>query len=195
MEKAARHMEDAPISLCAWNADRFGRFWYEGPHFLEALFRHCGSLQFMTPSEYLADQNPGGIEQSVPAFSSWGADGYAGSWLDASSDWMYRHISRAVDRMVEMAERFPGETGLKERALNQAARELLLAQDADWPMILSKSEGNAYTRGKVEDALRNFTTIYEALGGGYISTEWLTGLERRHNVFPHINYRVFKRSK
>ncbi|MDR2480323.1 MAG: hypothetical protein LBD48_13580 [Treponema sp.] len=28
-----------------------------------------------------------------------------------------------------------------------------------------------------------------------MSTEWLTSLERRHNVFPHINYRVFRRKK
>jgi hypothetical protein len=40
--------------------------------------------------------------------------------------------------------------------------------------------------------LRNFTTIYEALASSYISTEWFTTLERRHNVFPHINYRVFR---
>jgi 1,4-alpha-glucan branching enzyme len=55
-----------------------------------------------------------------------------------------------------------------------------------------QAENTAYARNQVEGALRNFTTIYEALGSSYISTEWLTNLERRHNCFPAINYRVFR---
>jgi len=38
----------------------------------------------------------------------------------------------------------------------------------------------------------NFTNIYDSLGGNYISTEWLTNLERRHNLFRDVNYRVFR---
>jgi 1,4-alpha-glucan branching enzyme len=116
-------------------------------------------------------------------------------WLDASNDWLYRHVLRSLDRMIELAERFPDDTGLKERALNQAAREILLVQCSDWPMMLYKQENTAYARNQVETALRNFTTIYEALGSNYISTEWLTGLERRHNLFPSVNYRVFRHKR
>jgi 1,4-alpha-glucan branching enzyme len=100
-----------------------------------------------------------------------------------------------MERMTELAERFPNDSGLKERALNQAAREILLAQSSDWPGLLYKQDSTEYARSQVENALRNFTTIYEALGSNYISTEWLTSLERRHNFFPHINYRVFRRKK
>jgi 1,4-alpha-glucan branching enzyme len=100
-----------------------------------------------------------------------------------------------MERMTELAERFPDDTGLKERALNQAAREILLAQSSDWPSLLYRQESKEYARTQAENALRNFTTIYEALGSNYISTEWLTSLERRHNLFPNINYRVFRRKK
>jgi 1,4-alpha-glucan branching enzyme len=61
--------------------------------------------------------------------------------------------------------------------------------------MLYKQEAPEYAYSQVESSLRNFTTIYEALGSNYISTEWLTGLERRHAIFPHINYRVFRRKK
>ncbi|MDR2797477.1 MAG: DUF1957 domain-containing protein [Treponema sp.] len=37
--------------------------------------------------------------------------------------------------------------------------------------------------------------MYEALGSNYISTEWLTTLEQRHNIFPTMNYRVFRRKR
>jgi 1,4-alpha-glucan branching enzyme len=152
-------------------------------------------LLFMTPSEYLCRQPISAFEVSLPEFSSWGDNGYAGVWLDSSNDWIYRHLNRSMDRMVELADRFSGNSSLKERALNQAAREVLLAQSADWPVFMYHQECTEYARHQADDALRHFTTIYESLGSNYISTEWLTRLERRHNIFPHINYRVFKRKQ
>ncbi|MDR1948878.1 MAG: DUF1957 domain-containing protein [Spirochaetaceae bacterium] len=196
LARAAACMDESPISLCAYEADTFGRFWYEGPEFLETLFREAaqnGQIRFMNPAEYIFKQNVSAFQTSMPEFSSWGDNGYAETWLDASSDWMYRHVVRALDRMVELAERFPNDSGLKERALNQAAREILLVQTSDWPRMLYKRESTEYARHQIETALRNFTTIYESLGSNYISTEWLTNLERQHNLFPGINYRIFRR--
>ncbi|MDR1445735.1 MAG: DUF1957 domain-containing protein [Treponema sp.] len=191
---AAKQMEENPLCLCAFNADDFGRYWHEGPRFIEELFRAgAGHARFMTPAEYLYKQETSSMETSMPEFSSAGESGYAESWLDASNDWIYRHLARAVNRMTELAERFPNDTGLKERALNQAAREILLAQNADCSRMLHKEEHTDYARSHIESCLRNFTTIYEALGSNYISTEWLTAVERMHDVFPHINYRIFRR--
>ena len=196
LSQASEYMEETPVCLCAYNADAFGRFWYEGPAFLEALFRlsaEYSGIHFLTPSEYLGRQSFSRMEISVPDFSSSGFNGYAETWLDSSNDWLYRHLMRAQDRMLELTQRFPDDSGLNERVLNQAARELLLAQASDWPKLLYKQESTGYARTQIEDALRNFTTIYESLGSSYISTEWLTKLERRHNVFPGINYRVFQK--
>ena len=198
MDSALQHIKEFPISLCAFNADSFGRHWYEGPHFLESLFRLAADypqIRFMTPSDYLYQQQISAFEVSLPGFSSWGDNGYAETWVDSSNDWIYRHLNRAIDRMVELADRFSRNSNLKERALNQAAREVLLAMASDWPAFLYRQECTGYARNQVEDALRNFTTIYEALGSNYISTEWLTSLERQHNVFPDINYRVFRRKR
>jgi 1,4-alpha-glucan branching enzyme len=198
LEEAGSLMDETPVSLCAFDADSFGRFWHEGPAFLEALFREGADrpgIRFMNPPEYLSRQDIPRMETVMPEFSSWGANGYAETWLDSSNDWMYRHVIRSLDRMVELAERFPNDSGLKERALNQAARELLLVQSSDWPRMLYNRESPDFAREQIETGLRNFTTIYEALGSDYLSTEWLTGLERRHRIFPHINYRVFRRKK
>jgi 1,4-alpha-glucan branching enzyme len=147
----------------------------------------------MTPSEYLSKYHLSALEVSLPEFSSWGDNGYAETWLASPNDWIYRHLNRSIDRMVELADRFLRNSSLKERALNQAAREILLAMASDWPAFLYSQECTGYARRQVEDALQNFTTIYEALGSNYISTEWLTNLESRHDIFPNINYRVFKR--
>jgi 1,4-alpha-glucan branching enzyme len=197
LKAAAALMEEPPLSLCVFRAGDLGRSWYEGFDFLENLFRQGEQedVQFMTPAEYLYRQDSGGFQISRPEFSSQGANGYGETWLDLSNDWMYRHVFRALERMIELAERFPDDSGLKERALNQAAREILLAQSSDWPGMLYRQESSGLARSGIEDTLRNFTTIYEALGSNYISTEWLTNLERRHSIFPHINYRIFRRKK
>jgi 1,4-alpha-glucan branching enzyme len=198
LEEAAKYMQQQPVSLLAYNADQFGRFWHEGPQFIESLFRMAGDyhdFQFVTPSEYIYKQNFSDLQVVTPEFSSWGINGYAETWLSASNDWIYRHLIRSMERMNELAERFPDDSGLKERALNQAAREILLAQSSDWSSLLYKQDSTEYARNQAENALRNFTTIYEALGSSYISTEWLTKLEHRHNFFPSINYRVFRRKK
>jgi 1,4-alpha-glucan branching enzyme len=198
LESARRFMKELPLSLCAFNADNFGRHWHEGPQFLESLFRLAAGyreLQFMTPAEYLYQQPLSAFEVSLPEYSSWGDNGYAEVWLDSSNDWIYRHLSRSISRMTELADRFSGSSNLKERTMNQAACELLLAMASDWPALLYRQECTGYARRQLEDPLQNFTTIYEALGSNYISTEWLTTLERRHSVFPQINYHVFKRKQ
>jgi 1,4-alpha-glucan branching enzyme len=198
LEEAGRHMEESPLSLCVFDAAVFGRDWYEGRHFLEELFRLAAAdsrIDLAVPQEYICRQDHAALQTMVPEFSSWGNDGYAETWLDASNDWIYRHIFRSIRRMIEMTERFPNDSGLKERALNQAAREILLALGADWPKMLYLGKQPEYAREKIEETLRNFTTIFESLGSNYISTEWLTDLERRHSIFPFINYRVFGRKK
>ena len=198
LEEASKHMDEAPISINAYSASSFGHLWHEGPLFIETLFRMASAykdFRFVCPSEYIFKQNLTSIQVVNPEFSSSGVNGYAETWLDVSNDWIYRHLSHAMERMTELAERFPDDTGLKERALNQAAREILLAQSSDWSALLHRQDSTEYARNKAENSLRNFTTIYEALGSNYISTEWLTNLERRHNIFPNINYRVFRRKK
>ncbi|MDR2802682.1 MAG: DUF1957 domain-containing protein [Treponema sp.] len=194
---------DAPVvNVCAWNADFLGRFWHEGHLFLENVFRlghKTDRVKFMTPSEYISSQDESSFQIIKPEFSSSGFNGYAESWLDASNDSFYRHIFHATGRMAELAERFKNETGIKERALNQAAREVLLALSSDWQRLISTQNNISlpkwrnYAKHELETHLKNFTTIYEALGSSYLSTRFLTDVEHRNNIFPDINYSVFRR--
>ena len=39
LNEAASLIEGPALSLCAFDVDSFGRYWYEGPEFIEALFR------------------------------------------------------------------------------------------------------------------------------------------------------------
>ena len=193
----AAYAESDPVITSPYDAELFGHWWYEGPMWLEQLFRVAheyagepGALRMTTPSAYLkAHQGCQGVE---PAFSSWGSRGYAEVWLDGSNDWIYRHIHRAIERMGELVARFPNETGLKERALNQAAREVLLAMGSDWPFILNARTVVPYATNRIKEHLFNFTRIYDALSRRNVGTDWLTAMEKKNNVFPNLNYRTFR---
>ncbi|MEN6363951.1 MAG: 1,4-alpha-glucan branching protein domain-containing protein [Rectinema sp.] len=193
---AAAWMDNPPLMVCPYDAELFGHWWFEGPLFLEALFREAAkqsgddSLDLVTLAEF--DQKYPDQPQSEPEFSSWGEGGYAEVWLDGANDWVHRHSHKAVERMVELAERFPDESGLRERILNQGAREVLLAMCSDWSLMMRSGKSSSFARNQIEEAVSNFTKIYEMLCSNTVDTEWLTGLEKRNNPFPDINYRMFR---
>ncbi len=184
-------MDTPPVVSCPFDAELFGHWWFEGPQWIEAVVRRLAeeeSLELVTPSSYLKEHPP--TQVSNPAFSSWGTKGYSEVWLDSSNDWVYRHVHKAVERMSELVARFPDGSGLKQRALNQAARETLLAQASDWPFIMRAGTAVPYAVSRVKDHVANVAHVYDSLGRGAVGTEWLTRVERQHNLFPNIDYRV-----
>ncbi|MDR3301773.1 MAG: DUF1957 domain-containing protein [Spirochaetaceae bacterium] len=204
LSEARETMNKTPLSLCVLPFDYFGRFWYEGWTFIEEVFKGGAeepALEFMTPSAYLAKENAHEFQIISPEYSSSGFHGYAEAYLDSSNIWVYRHLLRSVERMIELSERFTEETDIRERVLNQAAREVLLAMDTDWARFTAdgeqyiSSEWRRYAQYQLRHHLRNFTTLYESLGNSQLSTRFLTDLESRNNVFPNINYRSFRRKK
>jgi 1,4-alpha-glucan branching enzyme len=193
---AAPLMDRPPLMVCPFDAELFGHWWFEGPAFLEALFRQAaagGELGLTTLGDYLKDYPDN--QASVPEFSSWGDGGFAEVWLDGSNDWIYRHAGKAVERMSELAERFPDESGLRERILNQAAREVLLAMCSDWALLMRAGKSASFARRQIEEPIANFGRIYDMLCSNTVGTEWLTRLEKRDNLFPSINYRMFRRKR
>ena len=66
-----------------------------------------------------------------------GNKGYYEVWLNGTNDWIYQHLHVMADRMVELANMYSNPDENLLRALNQAARELLLAQSSDWAFIMN----------------------------------------------------------
>jgi 1,4-alpha-glucan branching enzyme len=89
--------------------------------------------------------------------------------------------------MTELVRRFAQPDALQRRALNQAARELLLAQASDWPFILRTGTSPDYARKRIKDHLLRFTKLYEQLTRENLEENWLAQIESRDNLFPEIN--------
>lgn len=190
-------MDRPPLIVAAFDAELFGHWWFEGAQFLDNFFRHfytkTHNLMQVTPSDYLAVWPES--QTTSPAFSSWGENGYGQVWLDGSNDWIYRHTHKIAERMSELVERFPNENGLRLRTLNQAARELLLSQSSDWPFIIKAGTTVPYAIQRVKSHIHNFNRLYESLSYNELRTGWLTGIEKRNNIFKDIDYRIFRHAK
>ena len=189
----APHMERPPLIVAPYDAELFGHWWYEGPQWLDYLFRKSAYDQkvftMITPSEYLGRYPSGQV--SMPSESSWGNGGYHEVWLDDSNAWIYRHLHKAAQRMVDMANRYTDATDILQRALNQAARELLLAQASDWAFIMKTGTMMEYARRRTEEHLLSFTELYSQITENRIDEACLQSLEYRNNIFPQIDFRIY----
>ena len=63
--------------------------------------------------------------------------------------------------MIELANSYPESEGIQRRALNQAARELLLSQSSDWPFIMKTGTMVEYAKVRFQSHIANFNRIYE----------------------------------
>ncbi|MBN1337447.1 MAG: DUF1957 domain-containing protein [Deltaproteobacteria bacterium] len=188
-----RHLSDVlefpPHLTAPYDAELFGHWWFEGPRFLESFLRKAAcdqrELELLTPSEYLA-RHPV-HEEVTPALSSWGARGFFEVWLNEKNDWIYRHLHRAEERMVDLVQRFPKADGVLGRALRQAGRELLLAQASDWAFIMTMGTSVPYAEKRTRDHLSRFTGLYEQILGNRLEEPWLEDLEWRDSIFQELD--------
>ncbi len=182
-----------PIVVAPYDAELFGHWWFEGPDWINFLCRKIAfdqkTVRMVTPPEYLAEYPVNQME--MPSASSWGFKGYNEVWLSGTNDWIYRHLHAAADRMVEMADQMPAATGLEERLLNQAARELLLAQSSDWAFIMSRETVVPYAVKRTKEHLLRFHEFATMLRERNIDEEWLREVEAKDNLFPQLDYRVY----
>lgn len=181
-----------PIIVAPYDAELFGHWWFEGPEFLDALVRKTATqdiVRLITPTDYLRQFPTQQVVQ--PSASSWGDQGHWGVWLNDQNSWIYPHLHYAAERMTELARQFAAASPLTQRAIRQAARELLLAQASDWAFIMKTGTTVPYAVKRTKDHLLRFNRLYEQIKSGTIDEPWLASLEWRDNIFPDLNVQYF----
>jgi 1,4-alpha-glucan branching enzyme len=185
-------MDRKPLVVAPYDAELFGHWWFEGPLWLNSLIRQIASRQktirLVTLSEYLGEFPINQVCQ--PCMSSWGLQGFNEVWLNGKNDWIYPLLHRAAEEMEDLAKKYPSARGLKKRALNQAARELLLAQASDWAFMISGAMAE-YGRKRTETHLARFQELCKEVNGTRVNGARLAQMESLDNIFPQIDYRVF----
>jgi 1,4-alpha-glucan branching enzyme len=189
-------METAPIVVAPFDAELFGHWWFEGPQWLDYVIRKAAfdqnTLELTTLSGYL-DRHP--VHQSgIPCTSTWGHKGYFDVWLNGKTDWIYPQLYECARRMEILAGRYSKEKvpALMRRALNQCLRELLLMQSSDWPFIINNGTSSEYAVRRVKDHVARFHYLSDSIENNSVSKEYLSSLEHMDNIFPDIDYKLFR---
>ncbi len=127
----------ASVLTAPFDTELFGHWWFEGPHFLEAVYRalpEFGDVHPVTAGRHLATHPPAAALR-LPA-GSWGANGDFSMWLNDGTAWTWERLWPLEEAFWDVA---PAALARPEwrPVLAQATRELLLAQSSDWQFIIS----------------------------------------------------------
>jgi len=182
-----------PVVVAPFDAELFGHWWFEGPEFLDAVIRESAgsdAFELATPTDHL--ESAPVLQEAALSLSSWGEGGYSAVWLDRANAWMYPRLFSATRQLADFVGRNGTElNATRQRALRQAARELLLAQSSDWAFMLKAGTTAAYAQRRVSEHLANFSKLQSGLASGRIDGGALERMESRNNLFPALDPGLF----
>jgi len=179
-------MDRRPLLVAPFDAELFGHWWYEGPQFLGEVFRQApaAGVDLVTLRDTLSRGDA--LQLCQPSPSSWGQGGYHNYWLNDSNAWVIPEWNRASRAMVERVSRGVGSEAARE-LLDQAGRELLLAQSSDWSFILRAGTTTDLARERIQRHLGRFWTLLQAIDGTPLPPGWLEAVRREDALFPLLN--------
>ena len=102
--------------------------------------------------------------------------------------WLYGDGKNFVKTMLTLGEE-RGEVGVVADQIGSPTSAKELAK------MIHSGVFSDFARESFTKSVIDFTKVFDALGSNTVSTEWLTKLEKEHNLFPWLNYRIFCRKQ
>jgi 1,4-alpha-glucan branching enzyme len=177
------------LVMVSFDTELFGHWWFEGVTFIKEVVRklkNYTAVTMRTASEYLEACPP---KQAIELpESSWGSGGHWQVWLNNDTEWMWPVIheaERTMERIaVDYKEAEPGS--LMDRALRQAAREVLLLESSDWPFLVTTGQAKQYAVQRFKEHNERFQTLVAMILAGTIDEGKLKSIEEIDNCFPDV---------
>lgn len=140
------------LVVAAYDTELFGHWWHEGPVWLEHVLRRLPAAGVRVTTLHGAIRS-GAVAGCVELRNgSWGSGKDFGVWagpqvadIVSANDELQRRMRKLVALVRD--DRF-GRRSTRDRALDQAAREALLALSSDWAFMVSKDSAAAYARDR-----------------------------------------------
>jgi len=177
--------------VVTFDSELFGHWWFEGVDWLAGVLRRLASdgPPTMTIADRLAADPP--TERVDMREGSWGKDTDHSTWLNDQTAWIWQELDRMRERFAELCATI-GADELHQRAMRQAARELLLAQSSDWPFLVTTGQAADYASERFRSHSMRFHRACEiARRGGSEDEVELRSLEHADNVFPDVDPSAF----
>lgn len=190
-----------PLSVCAFDMDLFGHWWFEGPQFLEAVFRRTaerGDFAFVTPGGYLNRSEGREFPAAAPVSSSWGEGGYFESWTSEENAWLQGEVQSRCEKLARFVKIFEenradldeGVVKHRQRCIQLMTRELLLVQSSDWGFLMRNEPSREYAEKRTRGHLANFDRAWVAATAG--DTASLDEIEGANPLFPDLPWNMFE---
>ncbi|TGN20182.1 glycoside hydrolase family 57 protein [Leptospira idonii] len=182
------------IIVSPYDAELYGHWWYEGPQFIEFLFKkiHFDQSVIQTAHPLDAIRILPRIQSVRMKMSSWGENGYGDVWLNGTNEWIYPHIHSLSIDMQEKANQYKdSKDPLTIRVLKQMGRELLLLQSSDWAFIMKTGTMVEYAIRRTRVHANLFLYLKSMLEEGSIDEDELESIEKEHNIFPDVQISDF----
>lgn len=186
----ARTGRDGLLAV-TFDSELFGHWWFEGVDWLAAVLRRMadGGPRLTTVAERLAAAPP--RERVALREGSWGKQNDHSTWLSEGTEWMWHELGGMQRRFADLlATVSPG--AFAQRALRQAARELLLASASDWPFLVTTGQAADYATERFRSHALRFHRACELARRGTAADEVeLRSLEHADDPFPDVDPRDF----
>lgn len=181
----------APLVVAPYDAELYGHWWFEGPQFLEAVFRQLvrtnGEVEAITLRGYL-EQHPVAA-RATPAASSWGAGGYGEVWVGPEAAWSWRHVHHATRYVSWLVNTYRDADGVRGKALDQAVKELLLLQSSDWNFIIKTGTSMKYAENRIRAHVHRLRHLGHLVEKGELAAEdttWIEDVASRDNFLNQL---------
>lgn len=185
---------DQGYGLIASNYDTelFGHWWFEGIEWIKQVLRGLAAhplVDLTTASEYVASHTPQQILH-LPE-GSWGAGGTHFTWNNIEVEWLWEPLHMAEKRFTRLANRYAQEwhDGGIRGVMNQAARELLLAESSDWPFLVTTGQAKNYAVQRFGQHLERFNLLCDSLEAGQPDYGAAARFWELDRLFSDIDYR------
>lgn len=191
-----------PLVLCAFDADLFGHWWYEGTEFLERVFRKTaerGDFAFTTPGAYLAAHKGADFPLAAPVSSSWGEGGYFETWTSEENNWTHEEIQRRAEQLARFVRIFeenpagmPEEAvAHRQRCIQLMTKELLLVQSSDWPFLMRNEASRGYAERRAREHLARFDRVWE-VSARTVADGILDEIDEADPVFVDLPWNLYE---
>ena len=90
---------------------------------------------------------------------SWGEGGYHYIWINDGNAWTWEKLYRIERKLRQMAREYAD--GPAREVVEQAARELLLAESSDWQFLISTFSARDYAEVRFNDHVARFDRLAE----------------------------------
>ncbi|MDQ1659876.1 MAG: 1,4-alpha-glucan branching enzyme, partial [Cryptosporangiaceae bacterium] len=192
-ELAARHGRPGLV-VAAYDTELFGHWWHEGPVWLEEVLRLLPEAGVrVTTLAGAAEAGHVGEPREIPA-SSWGSGKDWRVWDGAQVSDLVADGAAIQERLLAIADK-PARTSVRtarDPALDQLAREALLALSSDWAFMVTKDSAAGYARDRAAAHASRFAELAGLIESGRpeAALTLAAQLRRIDGPFGHLDART-----